>query len=100
MKDKTPIAVTSRSFSAHPQLRSELLERYSNVRFNDEGVALWGKDLIDFACGRRKLITALERLDQEFFAATANGEGCNAKWYAGEKMDWQMAVSALFPSPS
>ena len=35
-------------------------------------------------------------LDEEFFAATENGEGCNAKWYAGEKMDWQMAVSALF----
>ena len=39
-------------------------------------------------------------IDSEFFAATANGEGCNAKWYAGEKMDWQMAVSALFPPPS
>ena len=36
-------------------------------------------------------------LDREFFSATANGEGCNAKWYAGERMDWQMAVSALFP---
>jgi hypothetical protein len=36
-------------------------------------------------------------LDREFFAATANGEGCNAKWYAGERIDWQMAVSALFP---
>ena len=38
-------------------------------------------------------------LDREFFSATANGEGCNAKWYAGERMDWQMAVSALFPYP-
>jgi hypothetical protein len=38
-------------------------------------------------------------MDREFFAATANGEGCNAKWYAGERMDWQMAVSALFPYP-
>ena len=38
-------------------------------------------------------------MDNEFFAATANGEGCNAKWYAGERMDWQMAVSALFPPP-
>ena len=36
-------------------------------------------------------------LDREFFAATENGEGCTAQWYAGEKMDWQMAVSALFP---
>ncbi len=38
-------------------------------------------------------------MDSEFFAATANGDGCNAKWYAGERMDWQMAVSALFPYP-
>jgi len=38
-------------------------------------------------------------MDREFFEATANGEGCNAKWYAGERMDWQMAVSALFPMP-
>ena len=37
-------------------------------------------------------------MDREFFEATANGEGCNAKWYAGERMDWQMAVSALFPT--
>ena len=38
-------------------------------------------------------------LDSNFFAAAANGEGCNAKWHAGEQIDWQMAVSALFPSP-
>jgi len=35
-------------------------------------------------------------LDREFFEATADGEGCAAKWYAGDRMDWQMAVSALF----
>jgi hypothetical protein len=35
-------------------------------------------------------------LDNEFFDATAGNDGCNAKWYAGEQMDWQMAVSALF----
>jgi len=39
-------------------------------------------------------------LDSEFFAATANGEGCNAKWHAGEQIDWQMAVSALFTQSS
>jgi hypothetical protein len=37
-------------------------------------------------------------IDSEYFAATENGEGCSAQWYAGEKMDWQMAVSALFPN--
>lgn len=80
----TPIAVTSRSFSAHPTLRAELLERYSNVQFNDEARALSGPDLIDFARGRRKLITALERLDDAVFSALPNlevvskyGVGCD-----------------------
>ena len=35
-------------------------------------------------------------LDAEFFEATADARGCTAKWYAGERMDWGMAVSALF----
>ncbi len=69
MKNKTPIAVTSRSFSAHPVLRAELLERYSDVQFNDQAKSLSGEGLIEFARGRRKLITALERLDEAVFAA-------------------------------
>lgn len=69
MKNSTPIAVTSRSFSLHPVLREELLARYDNVRFNDQGLALKGDALIDFARGRRKLITALERIDETFLAA-------------------------------
>ena len=68
MADSTPIAVTSRSFSRHPILRAELLERYSNVRFNDEGASLSGQALIDFAQGRKKLITALETIDEAFLA--------------------------------
>ena len=35
-------------------------------------------------------------MDSEWFAAAANSDGCNAKLHAGEQMDWQMAVSALF----
>lgn len=69
MKDPTPIAVTSRSFSGHAELRAELLERYSNVRFNDEGLSLTGETLIKFARGRRKLITSLERIDEEILTA-------------------------------
>ncbi|NUM75153.1 phosphoglycerate dehydrogenase [candidate division KSB1 bacterium] len=69
MKNNTPIAVTSRSFSQHPVLRAELLQRYSNVRFNDEGLSLHGKELINFAQGRRKLITALERIDESILTA-------------------------------
>lgn len=50
-------------------MRAELLEGYSNVRFNEEGVALGGEALVEFARGRRKLITALERIDGEVLAA-------------------------------
>ena len=35
-------------------------------------------------------------LDREFFDANIDSETCTAKWYAGDRMDWQMAVSALF----
>lgn len=69
MTDATPIAVASRSFSRHPVLRRELLDRYADVRFNDEGVALAGASLIAFARGRRKLITGLERVDEAFLTA-------------------------------
>lgn len=69
MTSSTPIAVASRSFSRHKVLRSELLELYSDVRFNDEGAVLEGPALIEFARGRRKLITGLERIDEAILAA-------------------------------
>ncbi len=69
MRNDTPIAVTSRSFSKHPILRSELLAKYSNVLFNDEGAVLNADSLIEFARGRYKLITALERLDETILSA-------------------------------
>lgn len=69
MKDSAPIAVASRSFSRHPILRAELLERYSNVRFNDEGRPLAGERLIEFARDCRKLIIALERVDERILSA-------------------------------
>ena len=64
MADATPVAVCSRSFSRHPVLRAELLERYEEVRFNDEGASLAGEALATFLDGRRKAITALERVDE------------------------------------
>lgn len=67
--DSTPVAVASRSFSRHPVLRAELQERYSDVRFNDEGVSLNGDAFLEFARGRRKLIIALERIDDATLAA-------------------------------
>ena len=66
MKSNVPIAVASRSFSRHPQLRAELLEEYFSVRFNDDGVALEGTALIEFARGREKLIIGLERVSEAF----------------------------------
>lgn len=69
MKNSTPIAVASRSFSRHPVLREELLARYDNVTFNDRGKSLSGLELIAFLRGQVKAITALEPLDEGVFAA-------------------------------
>jgi D-3-phosphoglycerate dehydrogenase len=63
VSDSTPVAVTSRSFSRHPVLRAETLERYPNTRFNDEGKSLAGDELVSFLDGARRAITALERID-------------------------------------
>lgn len=57
------IAVTSRSFSRHPVLRQELLDRYGEIRFNDEGRSLRGDDLVEFLQGCEKAIVALEPID-------------------------------------
>ncbi len=65
----TRIAVASRSFSRHPILRAELLVKYPDVRFNDDGVSLAGDNLIDFLRGTEKAITALECLDENIFTA-------------------------------
>jgi len=35
-------------------------------------------------------------IDREFFEMGIDSESCTAKWYAGDRMDWDMAVSALF----
>ncbi len=35
-------------------------------------------------------------MDSQFFDAGIDSDTCTAKWYAGDRMDWQMAVSALF----
>ncbi len=56
------VAVTSRSFSKHSVLRTELLEQYSNVTFNNDGLALSGNELIDYLAGHDAAITALEKI--------------------------------------
>lgn len=65
----TRIAVCSRSFSRNPVLRAELQARYDDITFNDAGVNLAGQDLIEFVRGHDRAVTALERLDADFFAA-------------------------------
>jgi phosphoglycerate dehydrogenase-like enzyme len=69
MKDPAAIAVASRSFSRHPVLRAELLERYENVRFNDAGASLSGTALVDFLRGCTKAITGLEQIDEGLLTA-------------------------------
>jgi D-3-phosphoglycerate dehydrogenase len=64
MKDPTPVAVTSRSFSRHAVLRAELLERYETVTFNNADHVLSGDELVNFLRGHVKAIMALETLDE------------------------------------
>jgi len=59
------IAVCSRSFSRNPILRSELLDRYKHVTFNDSGLQMEGAELIAFLRGHNKAITALEKITEE-----------------------------------
>ncbi len=58
------VAVCSRSFSKSPLLRSDLLEKYKNVSFNDTGEILGGDILVKFLRGHDKAITGLERIDE------------------------------------
>ena len=80
MRNRIPIAVTSRSFSANPILRAVLLERYSDVLFNEQAVFMSGEALVQFARGRRKLIVGLERLDQAVLAALPELRGGQQIW--------------------
>jgi len=62
------VAVASRSFSRHPELRALVLERYPDTKFNDEGLALHGNSLIEFLSGYEKAITALEVIDDSILS--------------------------------
>ena len=65
MNKKDYVVVTSRSFSRNQTLRRELLSKYKNVTFNDEGLKLVGDSLIEFMKGHSKAITALEKVDED-----------------------------------
>jgi phosphoglycerate dehydrogenase-like enzyme len=66
------VAVASRSFSIHPELRALVLERYSDAKFNDEGLFLHGNSLIEFLSGYEKAITALEVIDDSILSQLPN----------------------------
>jgi D-3-phosphoglycerate dehydrogenase len=59
----TRVAVTSRSFSKHPELRAALCNEYQNVVFNDLGKTLEGEELIKFLQDCDSCIVGLERLN-------------------------------------
>ena len=99
------VAVTSRSFSRHPELRALVLERYSDAKFNDEGLSLHGNSLIEFLSGYEKAITALEVIDDSILSQLPNlkviskyGVGLDMidlhalKKY-GVKLDWSGGVN-------
>ena len=62
------VAIASRSFSKHPILRSKVLERYPNAKFNDKGLSLSGDSLVEFLSGYEKAITALEVIDDSILS--------------------------------
>lgn len=64
----TRIVVCSRLFSRHPVLRDELLGKYPDVTFNDEGLKLEGEAVVKFLQDHDKAITALEELSKDVFA--------------------------------
>ena len=99
------VAVTSRSFSRHPELRALVLARYSDAKFNDDGLSLQGKSLIEFLSGYEKAITALEVIDDSILSHLPNlkviskyGSGLDMidlhalKKY-GVKLDWSGGVN-------
>ncbi len=68
MNKKDVVSVCSRSFSRNIILRNELQRRYANVKFNDAGLNLSGKELVDFLSGCTKAITALEVINEDILS--------------------------------
>lgn len=64
-----PIAVTSPSFSRHPELRAELEKIFPEVKFNSDGARLGGDDLKFFLKGARGVIIGTETLGREILQA-------------------------------
>ena len=105
LNTKDKVAVCSRSFSKNIALRKELLDRYKNVTFNDDGLQLQGDTLIKFLKGHQKAISALEIIDDyvlsqlpELNVISKYGVGLdmidmNAMAKYGKKIGWTRGVN-------
>jgi len=103
----TKIAVTSRSFSRHALLRTELQERYpdGNIDFNDAGKSLKGDELVEFLRGHDKAVIALEEVNDkvleqlpELKVISKYGVGTDSLNFAamcrhGVKLGWRGGVN-------
>ena len=65
----TRIAVASRSFSRHPELRRELEARFTDSSFNKTSATLSGPALIEFLRGHEGAILSLEVVNDAVFDA-------------------------------
>ncbi len=66
------VAVCSRSFSRHPQLRAELLAVFPGAYFNDDGANLAGESLVAFLEPAERCVTALERVGADVISRLPN----------------------------
>ncbi len=62
------VAVCSRTFSKHQVLRAETLALFSNVKFNDDGLALSEESLVNFLEDCVGCIIALEPMQRDVLA--------------------------------
>jgi len=62
------VAVCSRTFSQHKQLRQEMEQKFSNIRFNSEGLKLEGEFLVSFLKDCQGTIIALEKIDENIIS--------------------------------
>lgn len=60
-----PIAVTSRSLSKSQALRTELLSKFSKVKFNETGRVIRNDELFEFVRGSQALIVGLEPITSD-----------------------------------
>lgn len=72
MDNTTRIAVCSRSFSQNKVLRQELLDKFSNVKFNDDGKSLHGDELVSFLEDADGAVVALEYINKEVLDKAIN----------------------------